>query len=154
MDCLHQSANAQNLHHAVHVVGDTCSTISVPTCLSVFISKCVDPIHDYIVPNGCSTRLASLTHLFRMLIEPALHRFENVLMLASGDPSLLGGGAAMLDGTVLASVGPSGAGSVNFPRSCSGRRPFTGRTNVNVLLRHLACLAQTLKRKRKLFLHL
>src|ERR1700675_4643639 len=29
--------------------------ISVPTCLSVFIWKCVDPIHDFIVPNGCST---------------------------------------------------------------------------------------------------
>ena len=33
----------------------TCSAISVPTCLSVFIWKCVDPIHDFIVPNGCST---------------------------------------------------------------------------------------------------
>jgi heme exporter protein D len=33
----------------------TCSAISVPTFLSVFIWKCVSPIHDLIVPNGCST---------------------------------------------------------------------------------------------------
>jgi hypothetical protein len=33
----------------------TCSAISVPTFLSVFIWKCVDPIQDFIVPNGCST---------------------------------------------------------------------------------------------------
>ena len=32
-------------------------------------------------------RLAPLTHLIRMLVEPALHRFENVLMFPSGDPS-------------------------------------------------------------------
>jgi hypothetical protein len=32
----------------------TCSAISV-LCLSVFIWNCVDPIQDFIVPNGCST---------------------------------------------------------------------------------------------------
>jgi hypothetical protein len=40
-----------------------------------------------------------------MLVEPALHGFKNMLMLPSRDPSLLGGGKAMLDGAVLAGVG-------------------------------------------------
>jgi hypothetical protein len=32
-------------------------------------------------------RLAPLAHLLRMVVEPALHRFENMLMLPSGDAS-------------------------------------------------------------------
>ncbi len=43
-------------------------------------------------------RLAPLAHLFRMLVEPALHRLENMLMLPSGDPPLPARGAAVLDG--------------------------------------------------------
>jgi hypothetical protein len=39
-----------------------------------------------------------------MLIEPALHRINNVLMLPSGDPSLLALGAAVLDGAVPAAL--------------------------------------------------
>ena len=56
--------------------------------------------------EGMFDRLASLPHFLWMFIEPALHRLENVLMLPSGDQSFLGGGAAMLDGAVLAGVGP------------------------------------------------
>ncbi len=55
--------------------------------------------------EGMLDRLAPLAHLLRMLVEPALHRLENVLMLPSGDPSLLAGGAAVLDGAALAGVG-------------------------------------------------
>jgi hypothetical protein len=40
-------------------------------------------------------RLTTLAHLLRMFVEPTLHRVENVLMLPSGDPSLLAGGAGM-----------------------------------------------------------
>src|SRR4249920_2425661 len=54
-------------------------------------------------------RLAPLAHLLRMLVEPALHRFENMLVLPSGDPALLAGGAAVLDGATLAGVGPVAA---------------------------------------------
>jgi hypothetical protein len=50
-------------------------------------------------------RFAPLAHLLRMLVEPALNGFENVLMLPSCDPSLLGGGTAMFDGAALADVG-------------------------------------------------
>jgi hypothetical protein len=70
----------------------------VPTCLSVFLRKCVDPIHDLIVPNGCSTVWRRWFIFIWMLVEPALYRLENVFMLPSGDPSLLGGGEAVLDG--------------------------------------------------------
>ena len=40
-----------------------------------------------------------------MLIESALNGFENMLMLPSCDPSLFGGGTAMLDGAALTDVG-------------------------------------------------
>jgi choline dehydrogenase-like flavoprotein len=39
-------------------------------------------------------RLAPLAHFFRVLVEPALHGFENMLMLPARDPSFLAGGAA------------------------------------------------------------
>jgi hypothetical protein len=40
-----------------------------------------------------------------MLIEPALYGIENVLVFPSGDPSLLAGGATVLDGATLTSPG-------------------------------------------------
>jgi hypothetical protein len=40
-----------------------------------------------------------------VLVEPTLNGFQNVLMLPSRDPSLLGGSAAMLDGAALTDVG-------------------------------------------------
>src|SRR5260370_9828939 len=74
-----------------------------------------------------------------MLVEPTLHRLENVLMLPSGDPSLLAGGAAVLDGAALAGVGPIAAQdqSIFLVRVVVGE-PFSGRTNVNILLSHVA----------------
>jgi hypothetical protein len=46
-------------------------------------------------------RLAPLPRPLRMLIEPALDGFKNVLMFPSGDPSFLSGGATMLDRQAL-----------------------------------------------------
>jgi hypothetical protein len=43
-------------------------------------------------------RLAPLVHLLRILVEPVLHRLEHVLILPSGDPSLLRSGGTGLDG--------------------------------------------------------
>jgi hypothetical protein len=51
-------------------------------------------------------RLASLSHFFWVLVEPALNGFENMLMLPTRDPSLLAGSTALLDWAVLASVCP------------------------------------------------
>jgi hypothetical protein len=50
-------------------------------------------------------RLAPLAHLLRMLVEPALNGFKNMLMFPSRDPSFLAGGAAVFDGATLAGVG-------------------------------------------------
>jgi hypothetical protein len=50
-------------------------------------------------------RFASLAHLFGMLVEAALHGFEHMLMLPSGNASLFSGGATMLDGAALTDVG-------------------------------------------------
>jgi hypothetical protein len=41
--------------------------------------------------EGMLGRLAPLTHLFRILVEPARHRLEDVLMLPSGDAAFLAG---------------------------------------------------------------
>src|SRR5262245_11522322 len=82
--------------------------------------------------------LAPLAHLFRMLVQPALHRLDNVLMLPSGNPSLLAGCAAMLDGAALAGVGPvTMQEQAIFLVGVVVGEPFTGGTNVNVLLRHI-----------------
>ena len=87
--------------------------------------------------EGMLDRLAPLTHLFRMLIKPALHRLENVLMLPSEDQTFLGCGAAMLDGAVLAGVGPIPMQDRAF---VLGRirvgEPFAGR--INILLSDVA----------------
>ena len=74
-----------------------------------------------------------------MLVEPALNRLENMLMLPPGDPSLLAGGAAVLDGAALAGVGPVAAQdqSIFLVRVVLGE-PFSGRTDVNVRLSHVA----------------
>jgi hypothetical protein len=76
-------------------------------------------------------RLAPLAHLLWMLVEPTLHRLEDVLMLPPGDPSFLAGGAAMLDGTVLAEGGRVATQNQAFVFGREGvREPFTGRTDV------------------------
>src|SRR5471030_447788 len=84
-------------------------------------------------------RLATLAHFLRMLVEPALNSFKNVLMVPSRDPSLLGGRAAMLDSAALAGVGPVAAQrqSVFLGRVVVSEL-LTGRTKVNVLASHIA----------------
>src|SRR5665213_3502222 len=91
-------------------------------------------------------RLTPLAHLLRMLVEPALHRLENVLMLPSGDPSFLAGGAAVLDGAALAGFGRVAAQDQSIFRGGEGvGEPFIGRTHVNILRGHVAevLLAET-----------
>jgi len=89
--------------------------------------------------EGMLNRLAPLAHLFRMFVEPALHRLKNVFVLPSGDPSLLTGGATVLDGAALAGVGPIAAQdqSVFLGRVVVGEL-LAGWTHVNVLLSHIA----------------
>src|SRR6478609_2904636 len=89
--------------------------------------------------EGMFDRLAALAHLLRMLVEPALNGFENVLMFPSGDPSFLAGGASGLDYTALADVGPVAAQHqpVFLGRVVVGEL-LAGRTNVNVLVSHIA----------------
>ncbi len=80
-------------------------------------------------------RLTPLAHFFRMLVEPALNGFENLLMLPTRDPSLLAGGAAGFDGAALAGAGPVAMQNqpVFLVREMVGE-PFTGRTDVDILL--------------------
>jgi hypothetical protein len=49
--------------------------------------------------------LAPLAHLLRVLVEPALHGLENMLMLPTGDPRFSSGGTWYTDSVrkVLAS---------------------------------------------------
>ena len=56
--------------------------------------------------EGMLDHLAPLAHLLRMLIEPALHCLEDVLMLPSGDPALFGWRAMALDRAARAGGGP------------------------------------------------
>src|SRR6266404_6094684 len=83
--------------------------------------------------------LAPLAHFFRMLVEPALDGFDNMLMLPARDPSLFAGGAAVLDGAALAGVGPVAAQDqpVFFIGVAVGET-FTCRTDVEILTGHVA----------------
>ena len=80
-DRLYQTTNAQNAHYPFDVVGEDVNAISVPTCLSVFIWKCVDPIQDFNRTEGMLDRLATQTHLVRVAIKPRLHRLKDGFVL-------------------------------------------------------------------------
>jgi hypothetical protein len=84
-------------------------------------------------------RLAPLAHFFRVLVEPALDGFENMLMLPARDPSLLAGGTAVLDGAALAGVGPVAAQDqpVFLVRLVVGES-FISRTDIDILVSHVA----------------
>src|SRR6266576_4473287 len=90
-------------------------------------------------PERMLDRLAPLAHFFRMLVEPALHGFENMLMLPSRDPSFLAGGAAVFDGADRAGIGPIAAQDqpVFFVDVAVGER-FTCRTDVEILTGQIA----------------
>src|SRR5262245_9334905 len=84
-------------------------------------------------------RLSPLAHLFGMLVEAALHGVEHMLMLPSGDASLFGGGAAMLDRAALAGIGPVAAQDQSVLRICVAvRQPFPSRTDVDVFSGQIA----------------
>src|ERR1700740_2609108 len=90
-------------------------------------------------PERMLDRLAPLSHFFRVLVEPALDGFENMLMLPAGDPSLLAGGTAVLDGAVLAGVGPVAAQDqpVFLVRVAVGGA-FISRADIDILVSHVA----------------
>ena len=52
------------------------------------------------------SRLATLAHSVRVLIEAFLYGLQHMLMLPARDPSLLASGAALFDSAALTGVGP------------------------------------------------
>ena len=74
-----------------------------------------------------------------MFVEPLLHRFENMLMLPSGDPPFLAGGTALFDGAALAGIGPVAAQDQPvFHGRLTIRELLAGGTDINVLLSRIA----------------
>jgi hypothetical protein len=49
------SRHCPGLRHALHILSQDVQRHFGADVLKVFIWKWVDPIHDLIVPNGCST---------------------------------------------------------------------------------------------------
>jgi hypothetical protein len=83
--------------------------------------------------EGVFDGLAPLAHLFRMFVEPLLHRFENMLMLPSGDTPLQAGCAALFDGAVPAGIGPVAAQAQAAFFSCEAvSKPFISRTDIQI----------------------
>ena len=113
----HQSANAQNLHRAFHIVGQDVQRHFGADVLERFHLEVRRSHPRFYRTEGMLDRLAPLAHLLRAFVEPALHRLENVLMLPPGDPSLLAGGATVLDGAALAGVGPVIINSLWLPKT-------------------------------------
>src|SRR6516162_7789185 len=96
---------------------------------------CSHPCFD--CPERMLDRLAPLAHFFGVLVEPALHSFENMLMLPARDASFLAGSAAVFDGAVWAGIGPIAAQDqpVFFVRVAVGQT-FTCRTDVEIITGH------------------
>src|SRR6516165_12205030 len=90
-------------------------------------------------PERMLDRLAPLAHFFRVLVEPALDGFENMLMLPARDPPLFARGAAVLDSAALAGVGPVAPQDqpVFLVRVVVGES-FTRRTDVDILVSRVA----------------
>jgi hypothetical protein len=84
-------------------------------------------------------RLAALAHLLRMLVEPALNGFENVLMFHRVIRRSLPVVQVGLIAQALADVGPVAAQrqTVFLGRVVVGEL-LAGRTNLNVLVSHVA----------------
>ena len=84
-------------------------------------------------------RLAALTHGLRVLVEPSLDGLENLFVLPPSDAAFLARWATLLDGAMLAGVGPGAA-------QCSARlfirivvgETLSGWTEVNILIRQVA----------------
>ena len=97
------------------------------------------PAHGYAIARWIQQLTGAVLTVGEGSLYPALHRLENVLMLPSCDPSLFAGGAAVLDGATLAGVGPVAAQDQSVFLGCGMvAEPFTGGTNVNVLISHVA----------------
>jgi hypothetical protein len=101
--------------------------------------------------EGMLDRFAPLPHLLWVLIEPALHGFENVLMLPSGDPTLLAGSATLLDDTALASIGPVAAQdqSVFLGRVASSAIPHRSDRCVGPARTEAAAIPATVDKMRR-----
>ena len=84
-------------------------------------------------------RLAPLAHLLGMLVEPALDGLENVLVLPTGDPTLLARGTAVLNGAGRARVGPVAPQDQTVFLVCEAvEKLLTSRTDLDVVLRNVA----------------
>src|SRR5262245_21851815 len=87
---------------------------------------CFHPCFDR--PDGVLNGLTPPALPFRMF-QRLLHRFENMLMLPSGDPSLRAGSTAMFDGAASPRVGPVAAQAQSAFLSCEAvGKPFASRT--------------------------
>src|SRR6188472_2010930 len=82
-----------------------CSAISVPTCWSVFIWKCVAPIQDFIVPKGCST-VWRRRRILAGVRSSRLHSLKDGFVLPTGDPPLLACCALAFQRAGLTGSGP------------------------------------------------
>jgi hypothetical protein len=75
-------------------------------------------------PERMLDRLAPLAHFFRVLVEPALHGFENMLMLPARDPSFLAGAQLCLMAHLALTREPLLPASAFVVKDCSGPAPY------------------------------
>src|SRR6516162_3064095 len=85
---------------------------------------------------GC---LATLAHGVRVPVEALLYGLQHILILPARDSSLLASGAALFDSAAQTSVGPVTEQNQPILLVCVVvDELLSGRTNVNVLLSHIA----------------
>jgi len=146
----HQSADAQNLHHALHVVGQQLQRhfaghFRQPPHLKVRGSH---PRLDG--PERVLHGLAAHSHFLRVAVEPVLHSLKNGLVLPPRYPALLARRALSLQGARLTCCGPVAAQHL---ASFLGRepigQPLAGRTAIDIVGRNVdeVLLAETARRQ-------
>ena len=69
----HQRLGPDDVHDPCQIIGQDRKAISAATFGSVLVTKCVAPMRAFIVPNRCSTRLATLAHGEPVRIKALLH---------------------------------------------------------------------------------
>ncbi len=106
---LDQRADTDDVHDPRQIIGEHAQRHLGAHVLQPFHQEMGRPHPRLDRAKGVLDRLAALAHGLRVLVEPSLDGLKDVFVLPAGDPAFLARSATVLDGAVLAGVGPVAA---------------------------------------------
>ena len=92
-----QGLRPEHLQGALQVVGQTCKLISVRTRGRVLVRKCVDLIHAFSVPKGCSAVCRRSLDACGVRSRRRLHIIEHLFVFPAGDAAVIAGCTSRFD---------------------------------------------------------